>query len=318
MDSMAVFFEKHRLAFIAFVSAIFILSTSSFAYAELKKDITISIENKPVKISTFRTTVGEVLADRNIQLKLGDSLNVREDEKLKDDLEIKIYRKDLTIPLVSRKLDPLEKDFARKIVAVKTSAPTVLEKSEVKNEKIAFGTQVIKNPKMEKGLTKVVKKGKPGVRKITYKVAYADGKVISRRVASVSVMKNPVNTITMQGTKNHISTSRGSKMIFTRAFVAEASAYWAGSCGKKKGSDGYGWTASGVKLKKGLVAVDPKVIPLGTWLYIEGYGVALAADTGSAIKGRNIDVAFDTEDQCMNFGRKNVKVYILDRPRFSF
>lgn len=71
-------------------------------------------------------------------------------------------------------------------------------------------------------------------------------------------------------------------------------------------------TASGSAVAVGLVAVDPSVIPLGTRLYVEGYGYAYAADTGGAIKGNRIDLFFDSEWQCNQWGRRTVKVYILD------
>ena len=59
------------------------------------------------------------------------------------------------------------------------------------------------------------------------------------------------------------------------------------------------------------VSVDPNVIPLGTCLYIEGYGYAVAADTGSAIKGNEVDVYFDSSSECNNWGRQTVKVTVL-------
>lgn len=71
-------------------------------------------------------------------------------------------------------------------------------------------------------------------------------------------------------------------------------------------------TASGSAVAVGLVAVDPSVIPLGTRLYIEGYGYAYAADTGGAIVGNRIDLFFDSEWQCNQWGRRTVKVYILE------
>lgn len=69
-------------------------------------------------------------------------------------------------------------------------------------------------------------------------------------------------------------------------------------------------TASGVWPYVGGVAVDPKVIPLGSKLYVEGYGPARAVDTGGDIKGSRIDVFFDTEDECKQYGRKAVAVWI--------
>lgn len=71
-------------------------------------------------------------------------------------------------------------------------------------------------------------------------------------------------------------------------------------------------TASGLKAQHGVVAVDPSVIPLGTRLYVEGYGSAIAGDTGSAIKGNRIDLCFDTLAECNAYGNHTVRVEILD------
>jgi 3D (Asp-Asp-Asp) domain-containing protein len=71
-------------------------------------------------------------------------------------------------------------------------------------------------------------------------------------------------------------------------------------------------TATGLKAQYGVCAVDPSVIPLGTRLHVEGYGYAIAADTGSAIKGNRIDLCFDTLAECNAYGRHTVKVEILD------
>ena len=93
-----------------------------------------------------------------------------------------------------------------------------------------------------------------------------------------------------------------------------ASAYTAGyeSTGKRPGDKGYGITASGTKAVKGTVAVDPRVIPLGSKLYVEGYGYATAQDTGSAIKGNKIDLFYDSLYEAKKFGRKNLTVYVLE------
>jgi len=71
-------------------------------------------------------------------------------------------------------------------------------------------------------------------------------------------------------------------------------------------------TATGLKAQRGVVAVDPRVIPLGTRVRVEGYGYAIAADTGSAIKGNRIDLCFDTVEECYAYGRRTVRVEILD------
>lgn len=72
-----------------------------------------------------------------------------------------------------------------------------------------------------------------------------------------------------------------------------------------------GITYSGLPMRRGVVAVDPVLIPLGTRMYIMGYGEGYACDIGSAIKGNKIDLAFDNRGQALEWGRRRVRVYIL-------
>ena len=92
----------------------------------------------------------------------------------------------------------------------------------------------------------------------------------------------------------------------SRSMTMNASAYSAYDPGNSHYTFGGSW------LRKGLVAVDPTVIPLGTRLFIPGYGYAVADDIGGAIKGNKIDIAFDTHGEAMQFGRQRITVYILD------
>jgi 3D (Asp-Asp-Asp) domain-containing protein len=93
-----------------------------------------------------------------------------------------------------------------------------------------------------------------------------------------------------------------------RPTIFEATAYC--SCRKCCGkSDGI--TASGVRAKEGTVAVDPKVIPLGSRIYIEGMGYFRAEDTGGMIRGNKLDIWFPTHNEALKFGRKNVRVRII-------
>ena len=91
----------------------------------------------------------------------------------------------------------------------------------------------------------------------------------------------------------------------SRVLTMQASAYSA----QDPGNGNY--TATGSRLKKGIVSVDPNLIPLGTRLYIEGYGYAVADDVGGAIKGHRIDLAYDSRSEALQFGRQTVKVYVL-------
>ncbi|NBD26154.1 3D domain-containing protein [Paenibacillus glycinis] len=98
-----------------------------------------------------------------------------------------------------------------------------------------------------------------------------------------------------------------------------ATGYTAGveSTGKKPGHPQYGITYSGVKVRRDFVstiAADPKVFPIGTVLYVPGYGYGIVADTGSAIKGRKIDLYFETRKQVFKqWGKRKVTVYVLKR-----
>ena len=95
-----------------------------------------------------------------------------------------------------------------------------------------------------------------------------------------------------------------------RVITMSATAYTAAP--SENGGNRSGRTSLGLKIGHGVVAVDPRVIPLGTRLYIEGYGHAVAADTGSAIKGQRIDLGVNTRRESNRIGRRKVKVHILD------
>lgn len=106
-------------------------------------------------------------------------------------------------------------------------------------------------------------------------------------------------------TMNALSTASGQPISVDNTIVMEATAYTADDPGNS------GYTATGQPLAYGVVSVDPDVIPLGSQLYIEGYGYAVAADTGGSIVGNRIDLAMDSVDDALNFGRRNVVVHVL-------
>lgn len=116
----------------------------------------------------------------------------------------------------------------------------------------------------------------------------------------------PVNGIVDKETFIYLGRAAGEPSRYSRSLSMRASGYSAYDPGN--GSYTYG----GNFLRKGLVAVDPAVIPLGTRLYIPGYGYARADDIGGAIKGERIDLAFDSHYEALNFGVQRVTVYILD------
>lgn len=106
-------------------------------------------------------------------------------------------------------------------------------------------------------------------------------------------------------TMQYLSKERGVPDTYKQVMVMRASAYTS----EDPGNGAY--TARGNLLRRGLVSVDPSVIPLGTELYIEGYGYAVADDTGGAIRGDRIDLGMESRSEALEFGRREVKVYIL-------
>lgn len=80
------------------------------------------------------------------------------------------------------------------------------------------------------------------------------------------------------------------------------------------GYTGPGKTKSGTNVRPGIAAVDPDYIPLGTVLWVEGYGECRAEDTGGAIKGNAIDLAFSTNKEALDWGRKDVQVKVISVP----
>ncbi|MBE5813347.1 MAG: hypothetical protein E7314_06850 [Clostridiales bacterium] len=116
-----------------------------------------------------------------------------------------------------------------------------------------------------------------------------------------------------------ITTAEGEVLEYTEVIQVEATAYCAcyKCCGKYPSNKYYGITKTGTRAKVGTIAVDPKVIPMGTKMYIEGlngaknYGVGKAEDIGGAIKGKIIDLYFDTHAETIQWGRQQVNVYIL-------
>ena len=104
---------------------------------------------------------------------------------------------------------------------------------------------------------------------------------------------------------NSVQTPQGA-MTYKSHYTMEATAYIPSDGG------GSGITATGMVAQHGVVAVDPDVIPLGSHVFIPGYGVAVAGDTGGAIRGNRIDLCMNTYHEAISFGRGVVDVYILD------
>lgn len=183
---------------------------------------------------------------------------------------------------------------------------------------------------LKKGETRILQKGQPGKATAHYKVVLENGKEISRELVKRDVAVPKHDRIVAVGTAKAIaaSSTKSKSAVIASALVSRGgktfrvkrvldgvtlTAYTPAGGGKSPKSAGYGRTATGMKASEGrTIAVDPGVIPLGWWVYIEGVGYRRAEDTGGAVNGHKIDVFFDSHSQAVQFGRKrNKTVYII-------
>ena len=182
---------------------------------------------------------------------------------------------------------------------------------------IPFTKETRKSAQMDKGTTKVIQKGSKGQKKQVYQVIIKDGET-TRTLLREEVVKEATPQIVQVGTRTYVAgpgtlTSRnGASLRYKKAITVTATAYTTENQRRKT-------TATGAVARVGLIAVDPRVIPLGSRLYITStdgkswvYGTAVAADTGGSIKGNRIDLFFNTRRECISFGRRKAIVYVLE------
>ncbi len=156
------------------------------------------------------------------------------------------------------------------------------------------------------------KHGVPGVLTKTYAARFVNDALKSRVLIASRVTTPPVNQETLAGIRVREARalpSRSGSYQRMQCFHMIATGY-----SPYEGS-GAGRTANGMRAGYGVVAVDPRLIPLGSKLYIEGYGYALAGDTGGAIKGHRIDLGHTTYREASNVGRRSVTVWLLSASR---
>jgi 3D (Asp-Asp-Asp) domain-containing protein len=152
--------------------------------------------------------------------------------------------------------------------------------------------------------------GTPGAIIRTYEVTFENGKPVSKHEVKEE-KADPTPTIFYIGKAgNGWQPSRGN-FVRHKVLDMEATAY--DPSPETIGYGATGRTCTGLKATFGMVAVDPRVIPLGTLVFVEGYGLALACDKGSAIKGNRIDLCYDRKSTADAYGRhKHVRVHILN------
>lgn len=193
----------------------------------------------------------------------------------------------------AKKSDPIE-------AMMTISLTSVTEKTVASTESIPYKTIERENENMEYGESKVVQRGKDGVSTIISKEIYHGNELIDTKFVEEKVMTPAQDEIIEVGISHSIDGMR-----YSKAINAKVTAYTPFDVGCN------GITASGTKAGYGTVAVDPRVIPLGSKVYVPGYGVATATDTGGAIKGNRLDVCYNSSSDAFSWGVRNLTVYVL-------
>jgi 3D (Asp-Asp-Asp) domain-containing protein len=197
---------------------------------------------------------------------------------------------------------PLKAGMTVKITRVE--ALDITEKKDISPAEVS-----VPDSTLHRGQTQEIDPGSPGVVEETTRVFYRNGQETERVNVASHVLVEPTDRVVHFGTEpGYPLISRGGLLRGTFTMVATAYDPGPGSCG----ASADGLTATGAVATRGVCAVDPRVIPLGTRLWIEGYGYALACDTGGAIKGNRIDVCFDTRHEALKWGRRSVEVRVVE------
>jgi 3D (Asp-Asp-Asp) domain-containing protein len=191
---------------------------------------------------------------------------------------------------------------------------TVIQITRVKH---LTETRVVRNPpkiysriQLKSNLRPaLVERGYVEVDSMTVRTTYHDNLKVTEEILKRKTRRLPVFTLTLFSTKT-TQPIKTYDLAKAPRLEMRATGYYVGE--KYVPSD---TTYLGYKLRRGLVAVDPKVIPLRTRLYVKGYGYAYAADTGSAIKGNRIDLAVKDKKEEARFNRQKMTVYILEKSR---
>jgi len=340
-------FSLMKELFIVIIAVAISAGAGAGAFAYLKKDVVINDNGKIITCTTMKNTFKEVLDQNDIDVGAFDYISVPLETALQrtktneihikravpvyitaDGRQTKImtYRDTVGEMLEDSDIKPGDKDrlegaeLQDRISSGMTLKIVRVDEKEVTEEDpIPYQVQRVANSKLDSDNERVVQQGQEGVLEKKYLVVTEDGKEVSRQLISETILKNPVNMIVEFGTILKHRTSRGDTLRYKKVLDMKATAYTASlkDTGKAPGHPLFGITATGTKARKGVIAVDPNVIPLHTKVYVEilgstpDYGFAVAEDVGGAIKGNKIDLYYDDQDFVDRFGVKRVRVYIL-------
>jgi len=295
-------------------------------FIQKEKDVIINLDGSKIPVSTRCIKVNAVLKEMDISwnnkdsispapdqlLKPGDIINVRKCVPVEIEADgnlICLESTSLDIPELLKAagitlghLDRVEGTLDKKTLPVRLTVIRVQEKIIESEETIPYPSQKVLAPDLQKGRLKLLQEGEDGRVKKKYLLQYENGiETNSREIESI-VLKEAKPEITALGTKGTIVMTSRSMIDPKKIIQVQATAY------THTGNT----TFTGIYPQIGTIAVDPKVIPLGSRMWVEGYGYGIAQDTGGLIKGNIIDLFMDTKQDCLRWGRRWVKVYVLE------
>lgn len=301
------------------------------AYNRDEKTIQCTLNGETATYTTKANLVGDFLDENNILLTSNDTISKKTTEELKDG-DMLVIDQAMTVVValdgVPRMVQTKEETVGGLLSSMEQSIGSEYRlknaaesdrlngnetimltstnvKTYSKSESIPFETIIKETDALAYGTERVVQEGSYGEIEITYKEIYEGSELVSTEEVSRNVVREAVNTVIEKGTAKAVKTSAGS-INYSKALNVTATGYTPYDPGCT------GITASGVPAGPGNVAVDPRVIPMGSKLYIPGYGMAVATDTGGAIKGNKIDLCYNTTNEAFAWGVRNVTVYILE------
>lgn len=318
--------SRLRLAIVLFGFVLAGLAGAGYAWA--KKEVILVVDGKKMAVQTFQMNVGGLLEQERVELGPKDLVVPGEDTPLREGMQVKIIRalpvavevdgetrqlltraKTVAELLKEERIQLGKEDLvspapdSKLTKAGKVKIIRVSREVQEKEVPVPFAVEKRYTASLLKGQTKVLASGKKGLAVERWEVVRHDGIEKERRLVERQVVQRPVNRVVAVGILQSVSRG-GEEVRFSRVMEMRATAYTYLVAGRN--------TASGIPPRQGIAAVDPRVIPFGTRLYVEGYGHALAADKGSAIKGNEIDLFFPTRAEALAWGVRYVKVYVLE------
>ncbi len=242
---------------------------------------TINVDSRTIRTRTRSETIAGMLKQESIELKDKDYTIPPATEIVRDGATIQVMR--------------------------------VREEFLTDAEYIPYETVWQADPTLEIDQRKITQTGDEGMKKRTTRVVYENGREVKRSVDREWIETPPTTQIINYGTKivkRDLTLPDGSNITYWRKIRMLATSYTAATSGKARSHPEFGITATGMRAGVGIVAVDPRVINLRARLYIPGYGLAVAGDTGGRIKGKRVDLGYDEWNLVLWY--KWVDVYVLD------